>query len=281
MNAHFFDIDTVVRSDAKVWVVDKSKPGVCLLKVGQSDFNLIRNGVYRNQGNKITFAGTDYFLPDETMNNIKVSAKRLRANSSNLAFSMREFLDPEHIDSVNHSVDTGVLSHLKNTQDDVFFICSRKTKKAYDAVIKKVESKLEELGLVPSYYYISENFYERDEDETSFDKVRLLLQHLVGLKTDGRKFTEDAVVRYEEVYFYDDDARSVQLAGGASDMLHTLLQNSDSSVKDKVRDVVKQGPVLFANLVTPNLVSRFSTTKVQLQYSNLMKSFESFRYFGH
>lgn len=278
MPAHFFDIETVIRSDAKIWIVDKSKPSDCLLKIDQSDFNLIRNGVYRSHGNLVRFAGVDYFLPDEIMNRVKVVAKNRRANSSNLAFSMREFVDPEHIGSVNHTVDVGVLRHLKNTQDDVYFICSRKAKKSYDSIIQKVEEKLEELGIMPKYYFVSETFYDRDEDQTSFDKIRLVLQHMVGKRSDGRKFGNEDVAQYDEVSLYDEDKRTIQLASEISSMLRMMLANSESSVSGAIKDVVKSKKVvLSAVLVTPNLRNRFSTKRLELSYDNVVKTFESFR----
>lgn len=282
MNAHFIDIETVVTSDAKVWIVDKSKPSVCILRIDQSDFNLIKKGIYRNQGNRVTFAGVDYFLPDEIMDCVKIKCKVMRANSSNLAFSMREFLDSELIDSTNHTLDVDVLRHLKNTQDDVYFICSRNTKKAYEVIIKKLESKLEDLGIVPkNYYFISETFYERDEDATSFDKVRLLLQHLVGLKTDGRKFVDEEVAAYDTVNFYDEDARTCQLASDVSSMLHLIVQNSDSALKPIIMNRIKSVvPTLVVNVVTANKVARLSSKTVRLEYSRLIKTFESYRFIG-
>lgn len=281
MVAHFFDIETVIRSDAKIWIVDKSKPSDCLVKVDQSDFNLIRNGVFRSHGNLVRFAGVDYFLPDEIMNRVKIVAKNRRANTSNLAFSMREFIDPEHIGSVNHTVDVGVLSHLRNTQDEVYFICSRKAKKSYDVLIDMVEEKLEDLGISPKYYFISETFYERDDDSTSFDKIRLLLQHMVGRKSEGRKFTDEIVSQYDEVNFYDEDVRTAHLAKEVSGMLSVMLGNSDSSVREALKSFLKShSPVLVVNIVTPNLRNRFSTERIRLEYTKLMKTFESYRYFG-
>ena len=122
MVSHFFDLETIIRSDSKIWVVDKSKPSLCLLKVDQSDFNLIRSGIFRKQGNLIRFAGVDYYLPDEIMNKVKIVAKNMKANTSNLAFSMREFIDPDYIGTVNHTIDVGAISHLRNTQDDILYM---------------------------------------------------------------------------------------------------------------------------------------------------------------
>jgi len=281
MQAHFFDIDTLIVSDAKVWIVDKSKPSQCILRISTSDFNLVRKGVYREQGNKVSFAGNDYFMPDSMMNDVKIKCKVMKADSSNLAFSMREFQDSELINNSNHKVDIDAVIHLKNTQDDVYIICSKNIKNAYEKVIDKLEEKLGELGISPKkYYFISETFYERDEDETSFDKVRLLLQHMVGFKTKGRLFTDEQIDRYDRVFFYDEDQVTTQLALSVSDAFVVMIGNSEDSVKKQVRGVVEQNsPELVVNLVTTNKVRKFVTNSVSLEFTKLIKSFESFRFF--
>lgn len=282
MNAHFFDIETVLTSDAKVWIVDKSRPSVCLMRIEQSEFNLSKKGIYRSQGNRISFQGVDYYLPDVVMDDLKIRCKNMKANVSNLAFSMREFLDPETISTRDHRLEMDFISHLRNTQDDVYFICSRNTKKAYAGIINKIEEKLESFGIkVKKYYFISETFYERDEDQTSFDKVRLLLQHLVGLKTEGRKFLSESVERYDQISFYDEDSKTCRLALEVSEMLSVLAQNSAVEAKEDIKSLlVESTPTLFVNMVTANRLAKFSSKRVDLKYGTLIKSFESYRYLG-
>ena len=169
--------------------------------------------------------------------------------------------------------------HTSGTHRMIYFICSRKSKKSYESLINKVEEKLADLGIKPKYYFISEVFYERDDDSTSFDKVRLLLQHSVGFKSDGRKFTDEPVVQYDEVYFYDEDSRTVQLAKDASAMLYTMIDNSESGVGDIVKSLLKEkSPTITLNLVTPNLRSRLIPQKVHLNGRHMM-TFESYRHF--
>ena len=57
MKAHFFDIETILVMDSKVWIVDKFSPKVPIIKISKSDFNLIKNGIYKSQNNSIYFGG--------------------------------------------------------------------------------------------------------------------------------------------------------------------------------------------------------------------------------
>jgi hypothetical protein len=281
MNAHFFDIDTIIKDGAMVWIVSRSKPSDCILKVSQSDFNLMKKGIFKSHGNLIRFGGVDYYLPDNIMSELVVRCKKINVDTSDLAISMKEFMDPELVDTSVKVMDIDVMRHLNNTEDDVYIICSRKIKKSYEVLIRKLEDKLEDFGIKPDYYFVGETLYDRDEDEVSFDKVRLLVQHLVGLKTEGRKFTDDFVKRYDKIYFYDEDEGATKLACSVSSILTLILQNSAEFAKESIRNVINNNsPVLVVNTVTPNLANRFVKKEIKLEYSSLIKSFESYRYLG-
>lgn len=278
MKAHFFDIESIVSSDSMVWIVDRKSPKFPVMKISKSDFNLIRSGIYKAHGNQIKFAGKEYWLSSETMDSLKIKCKNLKSDVANLAFSMREYMDQDLIDSGEYDIRYDVLRHLKNSQDDIYIICSSNTKENYEKIISKIESKLEDLGLsVKKYYFISETFYERDSDDISHKKVRLLLQHLVGLKTDGDRFTEEELDSYDEISYYDEDERSLKLASGANGLLSLLLGNSEESVRSAAKEDIKsRKPLLKAILVSANKANRFVSAEVRLESHNLIKTFEAF-----
>jgi len=280
MNAHFFDIETILVNDSKVWIVDKKYPKIHIMKIDQSDFNLIRSGIYKSQNNKVVFSGKNYWFPDNLMEALKIKCKLNKTDISDLAFSMREFMDDEIIDNINYDINMDNLIHIKNTTDDIYLICSENTKSNYEKIIKKIENKLEENGLIiKKYFFISETFYSRDSDEISFKKIRLLLQYLIGLKTSGDMFIDEELETYNNIYFYDTDISTIKLAIDVNKMLELLINNSDSDIKSKIKEVLKNiNHYLFVNLVTPNKMNRFSTTKVKIEYHNLIKTFEKFNW---
>lgn len=279
MKAHFFDIETILVMHSKVWVVDKANPKVPVIKISMSDFNLIKSGIYRSQENSIYFGGQTYWVPVKLMNDIKIKCKNLRTDITNLAFSMQEFMNPDIIETLDYDINIDNLSHLKNTNDDIYFICSKNTKSNYEKIIKKIEDRLEDLGLiVKKYYFISDTFYNRDLDDVAHKKVRLLLQHLIGIKTEGDKFIDGDLHKYDEVSFYEDDQNTVGLAKDCNRLLEMLIDNSDSSIKSKIKDLLKSASTfLYVNYVSPNRANRFSTTKVEIKY-NIIKTFERFNW---
>ena len=54
MNAHFFDLNTAIVVNSEVWIVSKKNPNEPLVKITQSEFNLIRKSIYKNKGGKKT-----------------------------------------------------------------------------------------------------------------------------------------------------------------------------------------------------------------------------------
>lgn len=280
MRAHFFDIDTILQLDNKVWLIDKQSPNIPLLKISKSDFELIKSGIYKKQSNMIKFSGVEYWVPTKMLELIKIKCKKHNVDFSNLAFSLQEFMNQEIIDMLDYKINYDNILHLKNTNDDIYIICSKNSKRNYEMIISKIEDKLKENGLqIKKYYFISETYFNRNQDDICYKKVRLILQHLVGFRTDGDKLTEEEVKQYDEIFFYDDEELSISQSIDINKLLMFLLSNTDSTVKNRIKQLLKEKEiVLYTNKVTSNKVNKFITTKVMIEYSNLIKFFERFKY---
>ena len=278
---HFFDIDTIMIVDNKPWIVSKSNPNIPIMKMSQSDFNLSKNGIYKSHGNKIELNGKTFWLSNDMMNKLKVKAKNHKVDISNLSISMQEFLNKDLISNIDYKLNLDVIMSIKNTNDDVYIICSKNSKRNYETIVEKIEDKLKENGIsIKKYYFISETFYNRDHDDISYKKVRLLLQHLVGYKTDGNKFIDEELERYNEIRYYDDEKQCINLAKDSNKIFQLFLSKTDPIVKSKIKDSIKSGEnLLIVNEVTSNTHNKFITSRINIEYSNLIKAFESFRKF--
>lgn len=276
--AFFFDINTLITTNSKVWIIDRDKPNKPIIKIPKSDFNLIKKGVYKKDGIKFEMQDESYWISKDLFDQIKIKSKNKNLNISKLAFSMQEFMNKDIIENNDFTIHLENIRHLKNTSGDIYIICSKNTKNNYELIISKLEDKLKEIGLViKSYYYISETFYNRDEDDINNKKVRLLLQHIIGLKTEGDKFSHTEITKYDIISFYDDEVRVIELTKNANNVLQFLIENSEDLVKDRVKEVLKEDVCeLVINHVTFNKVNLFVKTKVKLQYQNVIKKFESF-----
>lgn len=282
VKSHFFDMDTLIRMNNQAWIVDKNNPNVPIMKISKSDFNLIKSGIYRKQGNKIDFNGKTYWLPIDLINKLKIKAKSYKTEFSNLAISLQEFLNKDIIEEMNFELNLDTISQLKNKTDDIYIICSKQTKRNYQTVIDKLESKLKEEGLlIKNFYFISDNFNNQDKDEVNFKKMRLLLQHLVGYKTDGNKFIDDEITRYDQISFYDNNYDTLKFTDDVNGLLEIILSNTDKGLREVIKEnIIDYRPTLLVNKINDNHYNKTETKKIILSLSTLIKTFESFkRYF--
>ncbi len=199
-----------------------------MIRISKSEFNLLRKGVYKRDNINFNIDGQTYWLSEELFNKIKIKSKNNNVNISELAFSMQEFMNKDIIENGDFTIHLENIRHLKNSQDDIYVICSKNSKRSYESLIEKLEEKLLDFGLkIKNFYFISETFYNRDRDDIVHKKVRLVLQHIIGLKTADTKFTEEEITKYDQVSLYDDDNNTIKLAKGINDVLQFLVNNSE------------------------------------------------------
>lgn len=278
--AHFFDLDTLIDINNKIWIVDKTKPSIPVVKISKSDFNLIKKGIFRKYDQRLNIGGTSYWLPEDLMNSIKIRCKNLKCDITGLSFSMQEFMNPSIIEEMNFDINIQNFEHLKNTRDDIYVICSKNSERNYSSIIEKLKEKLADQGLIiKNFYYLSETFYNRDKDDITHKKVRMLLQHLVGLRTDGDKFTDEEIEEYDRVYFYDDEINAVVLAKDSNKVFEFIVSKTEENLKSRIKDIIKSNDkVVVVRQITNNKINPFIETEVLLEWSNLKKTFESFNY---
>lgn len=279
-NAHFFDIDTLIKVDSQVWIVSKMKPSIPIIKITQSEFNLIKKGIYRKHNSPLTMSGETYWLPQNLLEEIKIKAKNFKSDITDLVFSMQEFMNPSVIENLDYEILTNHFSHLKNKTDDIYVICSKNNKKNYEIIIKKLEGELEKMGLsIKKYYYLSETFYNRDTDYISHIKVKVLLQHLIGYKTEDNKFVNEELMKYDRICFYDDEPNVISIAIKANDVFQFLLKETEDSLKSTIKELVtNEELVLVVNKVTNNKINPIDSKEVVIEWNNVIKTFESFKF---
>lgn len=280
--AQFFDLDTILDTNAKAWIVDKRNPSIPIMKISKSDFNLYQNGIFRKQGNKIEFNGKTFWLPTDVANQLRVKVKNHKTNFADLAISLQEFLNKDIIDNLNFDLDMTLLNSLKNSLDEIYVICSKQTKVSHESIIEKVKEKLKKEGLqIKSFYFISETFYNQRQDDIEHKKLRLLLQHLVGYKTSGDKFVDEQITRFDQIEYYDNNLDTLELSKEVNLFLDLIWRKTDEGLASVIKEDIKEyKPQLIINKVTDNQVNRVESEKVTLSLSNLIKTFESFNNFN-
>ena len=99
MNAHFFDLNSLITMNSKVWIVNTRTPNKPLIRISKSEFNLLRKGVYKKDNINFNIDGQTYWLSEELFNKIKIKSKNNNVNISELSFSMQEFMNKDIVDN--------------------------------------------------------------------------------------------------------------------------------------------------------------------------------------
>ena len=276
--AHFFDLSCLVNIPQNAWVVSKSNPNQPLYKISPSEFLLIKSGIYKNRGNKIDFNGVVYYLPDELWNKLKVISTKNRIDFSSFVISLQEFLNKDLIEALDYEIKLDQIMNLKNKVEDIYVICSKETKGLYEKIINEIVETLRTNGMiVKNFYYLNENFLNQNTDEVNYKKMRLLLQHSIGYRSDMNKFIDDEITKYDQINFYDKSIPFKTVSITVDQIFKSMMKNTDKGLMDVIKDDLKtHTPIIQINKIEDNQFNPIRTTKIELSLKHLITKFESF-----
>jgi hypothetical protein len=279
--AHFFNIDCFVKLEQKAWIVDKSNPSNPLMKLSQSEFKLAKNGLFKKKGNKIDFNGITYYLSDEIWNRIKVICIKNNINISNLVISLQEFLNPDIVDEIKFDLDISLLIDQKNDIQNLYLVCPKFIKNTYNKILNQISEKMKYEGLViKNYYFIEEDFVENDVDEVQYKKMKLMIQHLIGYKSEINKFVDDEIEKYDTIHWFDTSPTTLNLTNQLNDTFRMILNKTDSGLMGVIKDDLSdESPVVWIHRVQDNLKNPIITKKSTLSIPNIIRKFESFKFY--
>lgn len=274
MKAHFFDIDTLLIMDTKAWIISKSDPSNAIMKINKAEFNIIKSGIYRSQNNKVDFNGNIFWLPDSIMSRLMVLIKNRKLKLSDMAISLREFIDEDIINAKEFTLDMRIIKTIKNSGDDVYIICPKETKQTYARIIERIVDRLVEDGIViKKFYHISETFYNQNNDDIQYKKIALFVQHLVGYKTTDKKFIDEVLVRYDTLSYYGNDKSTCTYVDKINQTFRELYIKTDDILKSIIReDILIDRPHFVANQVTDNIMNAMISSETSLVINSYIKT---------
>jgi hypothetical protein len=276
--AHFFDLNCLLDTNQKAWIVNKKNPNQPLYKLSPSEFRLIKNGIYQKQGNKIEFNGTNYYLPDNLWNKLKVLSSKNRINLSDFVISLQEFLNKELIEEMDYELKLKQILDLKNEMDDIYIICSKQTRNLYQKLIEEIVEELRINGIkIKNFYYLNENFLNQNSDELYFKKIKLLLQHSVGYKSDTDKFTDFEITKYDFIHLYDKSLPKLNLSSSIKHIFTSMMRNTEKGLSDVIKDdFTISNPSIYIHRIEDNEYNPTHIDKIDLSLPHLIKRFEAF-----
>lgn len=261
-NAHIFNIDNLlINFDKKIWIIEKNNPSKCLLRIDKSDYDLIKSGVFKSDNLPMNFNGNVYWL------SINIFNKLNRNKSDELSFSFREYTDPDTIQDMKITYDLAPIKHLKNTNDDIYFISTKGSEKKYGHFYTKLIDELRENGLiVKQVYYLNQSFFAQSKDSNIKKICYVMISNLLGKLIEEDGLSDDLNRDYNEVNYYDTNYVTIHKIDSQFEEFLRMINNGEIDVKNKK---------VKLNLVSSNSLKPFSTTEILFNRSYI-KTYERF-----
>jgi len=263
----FFDLDNTlwfIKSD--IWVIDKNKPSKPILKISPIEFALIRSGIYNKDGVLLEYNGESFYISNDMLERIFRKAKSVRV--SNLGISYAEYFDDEILNKKNVQLLLNNIKHLIGKNVEIGVLTARSDRKKHANLLNKLRFKLKEYGLeINKIYFVSETIKSNGYlDKVTYDKNKILLEHLVGLTIEEKTFVPIKKESYDKVYFYDDIKSNIMSANNLQEYFDFLIRNSDSECVEYINNRLDNNNlILVNNLITNNEVNPFEKTIVELK----------------
>jgi hypothetical protein len=263
----FFDLDNTlwyIKSD--IWIIDKNKPSVPILKISPIEFALIRSGIYVDDDILIEYNNEKFYISKDMMERILRKSKNVRL--VNLGISYSEFFDDDILNKKDVQLLLNNIKHLIGKNIEIGLLTARSDRKKHGTLLNKLRLKLKEYGLeIDKIYFVSESIrITGHQDRVFYDKNKVLLSHLIGLTIDNDRFIPVKKDAYNKVYFYDDVKSNTANLNNLQDYFDFLVRNSDPECIEFINNRLENNElILVNNLITNNEVNPFETNVIKLK----------------
>jgi len=263
----FFDLDNTlwyVKSNA--WVILKDKPSKPLMKIGNLEFTLIKNGVYIPDGNIIEFNNEKYHVSNDFVERLQRRKKGVKLRDVGISYA--EYFDEDILNKKEVTFLLDNIKHLIGTDVELGLLTARTDRSKHAGLLNKLRVKIEEYGFeISKIYFVEDRLkFIGSTDKVAYDKNKILLEHLIGLEIQDDKFIPMKKDAYNRVYFYDDVKQNFLTVNSMQEYFQHLMLNSEDEVVDYIKNRLKtQTLLLMNNLITNNEVNPFETKIIKLR----------------
>jgi hypothetical protein len=259
---HFYDLDnTLWNIIGKVWIISKNNPNKPLIKIDYLEYLNIKNKMYIKDNIEIEYNDSTYWLPKSLLDKIQ---KNKNIDPDMLGISKRELFDPNYIKKINFNLKN--ILHLKGKNVDIGILTGRLNQENDQEYLNILREKLKQLNLnLTKIYYIGDYTYNTT-DKRSFEKMKVLLEHLIGVKILGDKFVPLKQDWYKNVFFYDDEIQNIYTANNIQEYFEDYMQNTDDETFKFILEKIQKNDLnLITNLITDNEMNMFQSQKTILK----------------
>jgi hypothetical protein len=261
----FFDLDnTLWYIKSFIWVIDKNKPAIPILKISPIEFALIKSGIYVKDDILLEYNGEQFFISKDMMDRILRKKKNIRMRD--LGISYAEHFDDEILNKKDVIFLLDNIKHLIGEDIEIGILTARSDRKKHANLLNKLRVKLSEYGLeISKIYFVSEAIKLSGlNNNVSYDKNKVLLEHLIGLTIEDDKFIPIKKEYYDKIYFYDDIKSNFLNINKMQEYFDFLIRNSDDDCVEFIKNRISMGLILVNCLITNNEENPFDTSIIKL-----------------
>lgn len=261
----FFDLDnTLWYIKSFIWVIDKNKPAIPILKISPIEFALIKSGIYVKDDILLEYNGEQFFISKDMMDRILRKKKNIRMRD--LGISYAEHFDDEILNKKEVTFLLDNIKHLIDKDIEIGILTARSDRKKHANLLNKLRVKLSEYGLeISKIYFVSETIKLSGlNDNVSYDKNKVILEHLIGLTIEDDKFIPIKKEYYDKIYFYDDIKSNFLNINKMQEYFDFLIRNSDDDCVEFIKNRISMGLILVNCLITNNEENPFDTSIIKL-----------------
>lgn len=285
----FFDLDNTlwyIKSD--VLVINKNKPEEPIIKISQPEFALIKSGIYVKDDICIDYNNEKFYISKDMLERILRRNKNIRLRDIGISYS--EYFDEYILNKKEVQLLLNNIKYFIGRDIDVGVLTARSDRKLHANLLNKLRLKLAEYGLeIDKIYFVSESIKMSGSfDKVSYNKNKILLEHLVGLTISGNRFIPVKKESYDKIYFCDDVESNILSINNLQEYFDFLVRNSEDEVIEFINNRLNSHSlILVTNLVTNNELNPFETKVIKLaepikypikvQDSKLTVKFENFK----
>ena len=262
----FFDLDNTlwyIKSD--YWVIDKDKPSKPIIKISPIEFSLIKSGIYIKDNILVEYNNESYYISKDMLERIKRKKKSIRV--FDIGISYVEKFDDDILNKKEVIFLLDNIKHLIGKDVEIGLLTARSDRKKHAMLLNKLRLKMKEYGLeIDKIYFVSDSIRLIGfKEQVSYNKNKILLEHLVGLTIEDDKFLPIKKDLYNKVYFYDDIKTNIMNANNLQEYFDFLIRNSDEECIEFINNKFNEKDMLLVNnLITNNKVNPIETTIVKL-----------------
>jgi len=261
---HVFDLDgTLWNIETKVWILDKETPHKPIIRLNNYEISKIVSGLYKSDGLKIEYNGSEYYISKELFNKIN---KKKKISIERIGLSWIEFYDENYINNTKTVFLFKNINHLRNRGEYITLLSGRSNRDRHANILNELRKKLMDIGIeIYKLYFVSDKFYYKHDETISLAKVHRLLEHMVGLKIEDGKFISFKQDWFNDVYFYDDEKKNIDYANDIQTIFNRLMLKTDDDLFKLIIERITDNEIFLTNnLVSNNEINLFETTKVKL-----------------